>query len=140
MVKAAFARFVVADVLCADESGAAARLLIGDDTLSLDAAPDRADAAEEGAPPRVELRAAEGEQFSLIVDGERVAVFSSAQPLVLETLAPGDHAIEIRSADQTVVWLRGTLELRPADALVISVTEGRMAEVFGRAGAFRPGG
>jgi hypothetical protein len=110
------------------------RLLVGEDTLTTDTPPpdDSANA------PVVRLTAAPGQRFSILVDGKRTALLHAERPLLLDQLPPGDHALEVRSIDNTTVWARGTLDLLPGDDLRLTIAEGRLPEVFGRAEAWRP--
>ncbi len=109
------------------------RLLIGEDTLTTDTPP-----ADGATPPTVRLVATPGQQFSILVDGKRVAVLQADLPLALDHLGPGTHSLEVRSADNLTIWVRGTLDLEPGDDLRLTLTEGRLPELFGRAEAWRP--
>ena len=110
------------------------RLLVGEDTLTTDT-PPTPDAAEH---PKVRLTAAPGERFSILVNGDRVALLHDDQPLLLDALPPGNHRLEVRSIDNLTIWTRGTLSLEPGDDLQLKISEGRLPEVFGRAEAWRP--
>jgi hypothetical protein len=93
--------------------------------------------AKEGEPT-LELRAANGQKFGVVLDGKRTAVVSFHQALKIETLGVGEHTIEVRTPDNLTVWIKGTLDLELGDAIVLTLQEGRMAEVFGRAQAWIP--
>ncbi|MCK6504558.1 hypothetical protein L6R53_14330 [Myxococcota bacterium] len=88
------------------------------------------------APPMVELRAAQGQRFAVVLDGQRVATLGSTYPLRLEGLAAGSHRLELRTPDLTVVWARADLELQADDVLVVTGQEGYAPLVSGRPGAF----
>ncbi len=107
---------------------------IGDDSITTD---DQVQ-LERGPAPAVSLISADGNTFSIILDGQRVGTLSTASPLALEGLT-AHHTLEIRSADLQVIWTKGALELQPGDDLVLRVSQGRMPEVFGRADAWKPG-
>lgn len=112
------------------------RLLVGETSLSTDRPPEE-QVSEE--PPVLELKAAAQQDFSVVVDGRRLAVLVAGHPLRLAELGVGTHELELRSADLLTIWARGTLDLQPGDELSMSIAEGRDVEFFGRAGAWRPG-
>ena len=110
------------------------RLLIGEESVTTDTPPQ----TQQGSSPVVRLEASSGQRFSIVVDGKRVALLHPGQPVLLESLGLGHHDLQIRSIDNLTVWSRGSLELMPDDDLRITVTEGRLPEVFGRPEAWRP--
>jgi len=55
------------------------------------------------------------------------------------TVPPGPHTLVLRSADSTVIWARGALDIS-GDSAVVQISDGRMPEVLGQGGRFRPGG
>lgn len=112
-----------------------ARIRIGESTLET----DQQSAAAEGPPPQVTLRSADGQAFAITVDGHRLGTLSPEEPMSLNMLPVGAHILEVRSTDMLTVWLRGSLVLQPGDELRLDLSEGRMAEVFGRAEAWQPG-
>lgn len=112
------------------------RVLVGAESLDT----DQAAARPASATPRVELRAAAGQSFALILDGARTTNLSSKAPLTLDQLTPGEHTFELRSANMQTIWVRGTLLLKAGDDLIIRAAEGRMIEVFGRDSAWVPEG
>ena len=112
------------------------RLMVGEDTLSSDTPPP----VESTTVPIVRLKATAGQRFSILVDGKRSALLHADRPLMFDALAPGTHALEVRSIDNLTVWTRGTLDLQPGDELELVIAEGRLPEVFGRAEAWRPRG
>lgn len=114
------------------------RLMIGDETLSTDAAPETTAAVEGAAPPVVLFKASPDQHFGVLIDGKRVASLHPEHPLKFEALGPGTHTIELRSVDYTTVWSRGELQLQPGDDLALTVTEGKPVEAFGREGAWKP--
>jgi hypothetical protein len=120
------------EVMVPDEG--TVRIRVGAESLDTDtpAAP-----VKEGAPT-LELRAVNGQKFGVVLDGKRTAVVSFHQALKLETLGIGEHTLEVRTPDNLTVWLKGTLDLEKGDAIVMTLEEGRMAEVFGRSQAWIP--
>lgn len=94
----------------------------------------------DGPAPVVSLRATDGARFQVRIDGGAAIVLGPEQPLRLEGLPPGSHAVEIAREDGLVIWVRGRLVLLPGDDLEVRVAEGRMVEVFGRPGAWQSGG
>lgn len=93
-------------------------------------------ATEPEVGPVVEVRAARGQRFAVVVDGTRVGIIGSHHPVRLEGIGAGPHSIELRSADLTVVWTRGDLDLQADDALIITGQEGYAPLVTGRPDAF----
>jgi hypothetical protein len=91
--------------------------------------------AEDALVP-VEFRSLGG-GAQLRVDDQRL-LLGSGQRLDVE-LDAGDHALSVRSADGTVVWATGTLEVDRGDRLVVQIAEGRLPEISG-AGRFHAGG
>ena len=79
--------------------------------------------------PIVVLQPAENQRFTIIINGNDRRQFSSET--ILDDLSPGKHQIEFRSEDQLLVWVRGTLELKPGDAVSLRVEEGRMVKAGG---------
>jgi len=112
-----------------------ARIRIGESSLETD---QHAEVAE-GPPPKVSLRSADGQAFTIIIDGHRLGALSPETPMALDMLPIGTHTLEVRSTDMLTVWLRGSLVLQPGDDLRLDISEGRMAEVFGRPEAWQPG-
>jgi hypothetical protein len=110
------------------------RIRVGAETLDT----DRPTAPVKQGDPTLELRAFDGQKFGVLLDGKRTAVVSYHQALKIETLGPGEHTLEVRSPDNLTVWLKGTLDLEKGDELVMTLQEGRMAEVFGRSQAWIP--
>ena len=113
-----------------------ARIRIGESTLET----DQLTAAVEGPPPKVGLRSADGQKFTIIIDGHHLGTLSPEAPMTLDMLPIGSHVLEVRSPDMLIVWIRGSLVLQPGDDLRLDISEGRMAEVFGRPEAWQPGG
>lgn len=111
------------------------RILVGEDTLTTDTPPAP---APDAAPPKVLLRAADGQRFSILIDGERTALLHAGQPLLLDGLEAAGHSLEVRSIDNHTIWSKGTLDLKAGEELQITIAEGRLPEVFGRAEAWRP--
>lgn len=97
-----------------------------------------------GAPAQdtgmLELRAAAGQRFLVMIDGARWAVVGADQAVRAEDLSPGEHKLELRTTDALVVWNRGSLRIGPGERLIITATEGRMLQVFGRDGSWIPDG
>ena len=111
------------------------RLMVGQQEVTTDTPPPAP--ADAGPPPVLELRGKAGQRFSVILDGERLAVLGPDRPLRLETLEAGPHRIEFRSPDNLTIWARGSLDLRPGDDVALSVAEGLPVEAFGRADAWQ---
>lgn len=86
----------------------------------------------------LELHATAGQQFALILDGKRTALFTGNSPLRLEGLAAGDHTIEVRSDDLLTVWARGRLTLPDKGKVVLNVDRGTPLDVLGPDGAWSP--
>lgn len=86
--------------------------------------------------PALELRADSDDPFALVLGGERTCVFTRGATVVLEGLAEGEHALEIRSADLLTIWSRGTLVLGPDTRVVATAARGRALDVFGPEGAW----
>jgi hypothetical protein len=120
------------EVMVPDEG--TVRIRVGAESLDTDTP---AANVKEGAPT-LELRAVNGQKFGVVLDGKRTAVVSFHQALKLETLGIGEHTLEVRTPDNLTVWLKGTLDLEKGDEIVMTLEEGRMAEVFGRSQAWIP--
>lgn len=86
----------------------------------------------------LELHAAAGKTFTLLIDGDRVVVFGAAFPVTLPAVAPGNHLLELRSADQTIVWSSASVTVRAGDHVYVNAAEGRMLEVSGGGSAGAP--
>ena len=114
------------------EEGHASLTLKGK-TLSVDGTAHEID---ELPPPVVVLRGAEGQRFSVIIDGKRRGVLNGE--LAIEDLKPGVHTLEFRTEDNLVIWARGRLDLQPADTVSLTISEGRTVEVGGRTSAWQP--
>lgn len=90
-----------------------------------------------GPPPKdqpatwLHLDPTPGQRFALVVDGRRIGAFGPQQGLSLRGLAEGPHAIELRSADLTTVWARGSLALVANAPVQITATEGLPPTVKG---------
>jgi hypothetical protein len=110
------------------------RIRVGADSLET----DRPSAVAKEGEPTLELRAVNGQKFGVLLDGKRTAIVSYHQALKIETLGAGEHTLEVRTPDNLTVWLKGTLDLEKGDELVMTLQEGRMAEVFGRSQAWIP--
>ena len=116
------------------EGDTVVRIRVGADSLET----DRPGAVAKEGEPTVELRAVSGQKFGVVLDGKRTAIVSSHQALKIETLGAGEHTLEVRTPDNLTVWLKGTLDLEKGDELVMTLQEGKMAEVFGRSQAWIP--
>ena len=88
------------------------------------------------AQPIVILRPAENQSFTVVINDERRMTFD--EEIIIENLEPGTHQIEFRSKDQLVVWVRGTLNLDPGDAIALTIEEGRMLKAEGAQNAWQP--
>ena len=87
--------------------------------------------------PVVQIKASEGQRFSVILDGKPVGIVGFESPMTLTDLAPGRHTAEFRTEDNLVIWARGILQLNPTDELVLTLSEGRPVMATGRTGAWR---
>jgi hypothetical protein len=85
----------------------------------------------------VEIRVVGGGAAQVRIDAERHRL-SGGDRLNL-SLAPGPHAMSVRSQDGTAIWAAGTLSLAGGAPVVVQIAEGRMPEVGGPA-RFDPGG
>ncbi len=88
------------------------------------------------ARPVVILRPAENQSFTVVINEQRRMVFDSET--IIEDLDPGTHQIEFRSGDQLLIWVRGTLQLNPGDAVALNIEEGRMVTADGAENAWQP--
>ncbi len=122
------------DVLVPDDGAALVTIAAdGIATRPLEADPD-------ASGPVLELRAAVGQRFAVVLDGTRLATVGDRYPLRVEALQPGPHHLELRTADLTVVWTRADLELIDDDLLIVTGQEGYAPLVSGRPDAFRLAG
>jgi len=94
-------------------------------------------AAEPAAdgPAKVEIRVSGAAGVMVQVDEKRHRL-GAGEVLTID-LDQGTHKLQIRDHAGTVVWARGTLEVAGAE-MVVQVAEGRMPEVAGTGGVFRP--
>jgi hypothetical protein len=109
-------------------------------TLSVDAVSASTDspapADEAAGPPQVTIRAAAGQRFLVMLDGEPAGTATDEAPLVLAAPSVGAHALQIRSVDRLTIWARGELELVEGDVIELLVEEGRLVRPSGREGAW----
>lgn len=110
-----------------------ARVVIGRTGITTEAPGEKAPAAE--GPRAVEVRSVAHEDLLVVVADQRYKV-APGDRLALE-LDPGDHRLSVRAGNGTVVYAAGTLRVGDA-ALVIQVSEGRVPEVAGAGGSYRP--
>lgn len=96
------------------------------------APPDAAD------KPSLVLRPTAGQRFGVVLDGQRLAVVGPRYAIAVEGLRPGEHPVELRSADWLTVWARGALVLEAASTVALGAAEGRPLVVEGPPGAFAP--
>jgi len=82
------------------------------------------------AAPVVTFRAEKDQSFSVVIDGTSRHTLS--ETLRLDSLSVGAHSVEIRSPDNLVIWVRGTLNLTAGDTIGLHVEEGRMMVADGR--------
>jgi len=82
------------------------------------------------ASPVVTFRAEKGRVFSVVIDDTTRHALSDT--LRLDSLTVGPHSVEIRSADNLLIWVRGTLNLSAGDTVGLYVEEGRMVVADGR--------
>ena len=85
----------------------------------------------------VQIKARKDQRFSVILDGRPVGLATFEVPLLLTEVKPGQHTVEIRNEDNTVIWSRGVLDLKPTEELILSLSEGRPVLPTGRPGAWR---
>lgn len=85
-------------------------------------------------PGEVELRLA-GTVNAEVKLGDRWHTVTPDAPLLVKDLPPGRYPLEVRSANRSVIWSRGDLDVGPQDHLVVVLAEGRALRVFGRAEA-----
>ena len=86
--------------------------------------------ALELAAPVVIFRAEKNQAFSVVIDDRTRHTLSGT--LRLDSLAVGPHSVEIRSPDNLLIWVRGTLNLSAGDTIGLYVEEGRMMVADGR--------
>jgi hypothetical protein len=110
-----------------------ATLTLKGNTLSVDGTTH---ALEELPPPVLVLRAAEGQRFSVIIDGKIHGLLEGEW--AIEDLSVGQHTIEFRTEDNLVIWAKGQVQLQPSDALALIVSEGHTVEAEGRTDAWTP--
>ncbi len=84
----------------------------------------------EMASPVVTFQAEKDQVFSVVIDGKSRHTLSDT--LRLDSLAVGPHSVEIRSPDNLLIWVRGTLNLSAGDTVGLFVEEGRMVVADGR--------
>lgn len=115
-------------------AGQRTRVLVGRTgiTVSNEAIP-----AAPAGPARIELRFV-GTGQALVRLGSTPHALQPGHDLTLE-LPSGAYPLSVRSADGTVIWASGQLDVSAGDAVVVQVGEGRMPEVSGP-GAFHAGG
>ncbi len=87
--------------------------------------------------PVVQLKAKKEQRFSVILDGRHAGLATFEVPLLLTEIKPGQPTVEIRNEDNTVIWSRGVLDLKPTEELILSLSEGRPVLPTGRPGAWR---
>jgi hypothetical protein len=86
--------------------------------------------------PSLAFRTEPGETFTIVIDG--TATHTLTEQLVVNSLTPGRHRVDVRSADKLIVWARGTVDLMAGEAVVLSVHEGRMVVADGLNTAWTP--
>jgi hypothetical protein len=69
---------------------------------------------------------------------DRFRIDSNSQKGIVMPI--GSYDMRVRSADGTVVWANGRLELSRAVPVVVQLAEGRLPEVSGPGSSFSPGG
>ena len=92
--------------------------------------------AHELPAPTLGFRTEPGESFTVVIDGTQSHTLTDQ--LLLDSLRPGRHTVEIRSPDRLIVWVRGTVDLMAGDAIVLGIAEGRMAVADGLHTAWTP--
>lgn len=112
----------------------ATTLVIGRSGITTGQAPAVAEAVFDG-PAKVEIRVSGGAGVMVHIGDTRHRV-GAGEVLVVE-VPQGDHKMQIRDPAGTIVWARGTLQIDGSE-LVVQVSEGRMPEVAGTGGTYRP--
>lgn len=88
------------------------------------------------ANPIVILQPGEKQGFTMVIDQQDRRRFDAET--MIEDLQPGTYEVEFRSADQLLVWARGTLRLSLGDTVALKIEEGRMVQAEGTADAWQP--
>lgn len=91
---------------------------------------------EELPPPRLGFRSADGEPFTVVINGTDAHALTDT--LMVDSLNPGRHRIEIRSANRLIVWARGTVDLMAGETVILGVASGRMVVADGLNSAWTP--
>lgn len=92
---------------------------------------------DAAADARVELRVVGDESLRIMVDEARMRLSPGDQHV--STLTRGMHDLQVRSADGTVVFANGELDVRGTGPLVVHLSAGRAPEIIGdHTGAWRP--
>jgi len=86
--------------------------------------------------PVLVIKPAHEQRFTVVINGQDRRLVS--KETVLDDLEAGTHTVEFRSEDQTLVWVRGTLELTPGAAVSLFIEEGRMVTAGGTPNAWNP--
>jgi len=94
-------------------------------TLSVDAIP----------APRLGLRSADGEHFTVVLNGDTVHTLRNE--IMVDDLTPGRHRVEVRSADRLTIWARGTVDLMAGETVVLGISSGRMVVADGLSTAWQ---
>lgn len=85
--------------------------------------------------PRLGLRSADGERFTVVLNGDTVHTLRNE--IMIDDLTPGRHAVEVRSADRLTIWARGTVDLMAGETVVLGISSGRMVVADGLSTAWR---
>jgi hypothetical protein len=93
-------------------------------------------AAPAGTGPQgVEFRVSGASAVMVQVDNDRHKL-SPGQSITVE-LTAGEHRLAVRDESGTTIWARGVLAVG-GNPLVVQVSEGRVPEIAGEGGIFRP--
>jgi hypothetical protein len=111
----------------------AAHISVGRSGVTVDA-PETAADATPTVP--VEFRVIGNEPLVVQLGTSRHPVDGGGR-LALD-LDTGLHQMVVRSTDGTAIWARGKLDLLGTGPVVVHVSEGRMPEITGDTGTFRP--
>ena len=111
----------------------AARILVGKTGIDV---LDGAAALPEFGSSQVAFRLQGDEGVVLVLDGVRHSVPVGTSPII--ELPIGPHRLGVRSADSTVIWAEGTLDVDGGPATV-HLAYGQLPETSGGVG-FRPAG
>ncbi len=94
--------------------------------------------SDESGTATLQFRVVGSQGVIVQLDGDRYRVDAHSHKGVVVPV--GSYDLRVRSADGTVVWANGRLELDRAVPVVVQLAEGRLPEVSGPGSSFAPGG